>query len=80
MALINSLNQSNLGLGGATPNGFNTNVSPLSNSLGSTQLDINDGATPIPYGAANLVNSLNQTQLDINDGATPTQYINNLPQ
>jgi len=80
MALLNSLSQTTLGLGGATPAGFNQNVSPLSNSLGATQLDVNDGSTPAPYAAANLVNSLSQTQLDINNGATPLQYINNLPQ
>ncbi len=80
MALINSLNQTTLGLGGATPTGFNQNVSPLSNSLGATQFDVNDGTTPSSYVPQNLVNSLNQTQFDINNGATPPEYINNLPQ
>lgn len=78
MALLDSLNQTSLGLGGVTPN----NIPPanLIPSLNATQLDINNGATPAPYNAANLVNSLSSTQLDINNGATPTEYINNLPQ
>ena len=80
MALLNSLSQTTLGLGGVTPTGFNQNVSPLSNSLGATQFDVNVGTTPASYVPSNLVNSLGQTQFDINDGATPTEYVNNLPQ
>lgn len=78
MALLDSLNQTNLGLGGNTPTGYTP--ANLVNSLGSTQLDVNDGATPSPYVPANLVNSLGSTQLDLNDGATPTKYLDNPPQ
>lgn len=79
MALVDSLSNSNLGLGGNTPSVYSGN-SVLNNSLGSTQLDKNDGATPSPYIPADLKTSLGSTQLDRNDGATPEQYVNNLPE
>ena len=79
MVLIDSLSNSNLGLEGATPTAYAGN-SALANSLGSTQLDINDGATPTAYnGVSALANSLGSTQLDRNDGATPDKYLDNLP-